>query len=219
MTGLPTVAIFRSPVFNRSETFIRAQAASPTRYRPLIVGLEDKGNVPDALADRLVLAEGTWRRLTIKLFGRWGALAEEVRTYDPALVHAHFGPDGLLALPLARALGVPLVTTLHGYDIGRSPRDMLLSGRLSWQRYALRRRRLMREGRLFIAVSDALRERALVQGFPAERTVTHRIGVDLARFRPSGAAEPGLVLHVGRLVEKKGTALLLEAFAKARAAR
>ena len=27
MTGIPTVAIFRSPVFNRSETFIRAQAA------------------------------------------------------------------------------------------------------------------------------------------------------------------------------------------------
>ncbi|MGQ0589537.1 MAG: glycosyltransferase, partial [Sphingosinicella sp.] len=136
-----------------------------------------------------------------------------------ALVHAHFGPDGLLALPLARALGVPLVTTLHGYDVGRAPRDMLLSGRLSWQRYALLRRRLMREGALFIAVSDALRERALAQGFPAERTVTHRIGVDLARFRPGGAAEPGLVLHVGRLVEKKGTALLLEAFAKARAAR
>ena len=83
-------------------------------------------------------------------------------------------------------------------------------------RYGLRWRRLMEEGALFLAVSDAVRRLALARGYPAERTVTHRIGVDLDRFRPGDAAEPGLVLHVGRLVEKKGTAILIDAFAELR---
>jgi len=107
------------------------------------------------------------------------------------------------------------VTTLHGYEVGRSPRNLLMSGRLSWMRYALSRRKLIRGGDLFVAVSEALRRRALDQGYPAERTITHLGGVDLNRFPPNReAAEEGLILHVGRLVEKKGSALLIEAFAE-----
>ena len=50
--GRPLVAVFRSPVFNLSETFVRAQAAGLERYQPLVVGLEDKGHVPPALVSR-----------------------------------------------------------------------------------------------------------------------------------------------------------------------
>src|SRR6185437_507604 len=46
----------------------------------------------------------------------------------------------------------------------------------------------------------------------------HYNGVDLARF-PPGSGGPDLVLFVGRLVEKKGVEILIEAFARARAAR
>ncbi|HST35746.1 MAG TPA: glycosyltransferase [Allosphingosinicella sp.] len=205
------MAVVRAPVFNASETFVRAQAAGMARYQPLVVGLEDKGHVPDALAGRVMLAEGASARLMVRL-GRWGALGERVRAAAPVLVHAHFGPDGVLALPLARALGVPLVTTLRGYDVSR--RGLLGSGRLSWMRYALGRGRLMREGDLFLAVSRSLRERALAQGFPAERTHVHYNGVDLARFATAHEDDGETVLHVGRLVEKKGTAGLLRAFAR-----
>src|SRR5205823_4013648 len=85
---------------------------------------------------------------------------------------------------------------------------------LSWTRYALLRRRLQRHGDLFIAVSAAIREKALAQGYPPGRTIVHHNGIDLARFSAGpGEREPGLVLHVGRLVEKKGTRLLLDAVA------
>ena len=211
----PAVAIFRSPLFNASESFVQAHAAGLVRYRSLPVGLEDKGHAWPELSDRLVLPRSTWEALRFKLLGDVGAMAGRLRRESPRLVHAHFATDGLLALPLADALGVPLVTTLHGYDVSRSRGRMLSSGRLSWINYALRRRRLMEEGRLFLAVSDAIRTRALAQGYPAERTLTHNLGVDLGRFGADpGAAEAGLVLHVGRLVEKKGTALLLDAFAR-----
>src|SRR3546814_13281972 len=39
----------------------------------------------------------------------------------PALVHAHFGMDGSLMLPLSRRLNVPLVVTFHGYDVTLRP--------------------------------------------------------------------------------------------------
>jgi glycosyltransferase involved in cell wall biosynthesis len=208
----PVAAIFRSPVFNASETFVQTHAASLRRYRPLVVGLEAKGGVWPELADRLLVASAG-EAAALRLLGAAGPLARRVAAERPRLVHAHFATDGLLALPLADALGVPLVTTLHGFDVSRSRGALLASGRLSWIRYALAGTRLRRCGALFLAVSDAIRAKALAAGFPPERIVTHRNGVDLARFARPPAPEPGLVLHVGRLVEKKGTALLLDAMA------
>ena len=196
----PVAAIYRSPVFNPSETFVQAQAASLQRYQPLIVGRELKGHVRPELVDRILIAP----------------TMDQLRQAAPKLVHAHFATDGLAALGLAERLGIPLVTTLHGYDVSRSLHRMLLSGRLSWMHYALRRRALTARGDLFLAVSDALRTRAIAAGFPAERTRTHYVGVDPKRFSPGSAPEPGLVLHVGRLVEKKGTGVLIEAFAAVR---
>jgi colanic acid/amylovoran biosynthesis glycosyltransferase len=138
-----------------------------------------------------------------------------LRAARPALIHAHFGTDGLLVLPLARALGVPLITSLRGYDVARSDGALLRSGSLSWMRYALGKKRLQRDGALFLAVSDALRERAIARGYPEARTRTHYNGVDLERFRPGMATrEPGLILHVARLVEKKGTKALIDALAR-----
>jgi glycosyltransferase involved in cell wall biosynthesis len=214
----PVVAIYRSPLFNASESFVQAHAAGLTRYQPLLVGLEDKGNARPELHDRLVTAASAGEATAFRLLGTAG-LAERLRPAAPRLVHAHFATDGLLALPLARALGVPLVTTFHGYDIGRSRLAMLASGRLSWMRYALRRRRLIERGDLFLAVSDAVRTGALAQGYPADRTRTHYLGVDLSRFAGGAMPEPGLVLHVGRLVEKKGTAVLIAAMARLPEAR
>lgn len=215
----PVVAVFRGPLFNASEGFIQMQAAALRRHQPVIVGLEHLGNVVPALDKRLIVAQGRRDRLAVRLFGRWGMLAERVRACHPVLVHAHFATDGLAALPLARSLGIPLVTSLRGYDVTRSRMALLRSGRSSWMRYALQGQRLRTQGDLFLAVSDALRSKAIAQGFPEARTLTHYNGVDLEYFRPGdGLAEPGLILFVGRLVEKKGVALLLDAFAAVKAA-
>lgn len=193
----PVVLIFRGPIFNPSETFVRGHALGLKRYQPLIVGRENKGGIPTLLADRVMI------RPAIGL----------LRSLAPALVHAHFATDGLRAVAVADALGVPLVTSLRGYDVSRSRADLLRSGRLSWMRYALFQRHLMARGDLFLAVSDALRAQAIARGFPAERTLVHYNGVDLVRFRPGADHEAATILHVGRLVAKKGTTVLLRAFA------
>jgi colanic acid/amylovoran biosynthesis glycosyltransferase len=209
----PIVAVFRSAVFNASERFIQDQAAALTRWRPLVVGLERKGELLPRLREAIV-ANGVGERVAFHLRGRGGRIETELRDAKPTLIHAHFGTDGLLVLPLARALGVPLITSLRGYDVTRSDGALLRSGRPIWMRYALGKKRLQRGGALFLAVSDALRERAIARGFPEARTITHYNGVDLDRFQPDVTPrESGLVLHVGRLVEKKGTKVLIEALA------
>jgi len=196
----PVVVVFRGPIFNASETFVRAHALGLRRYQPLVVGLEDKGNVPPGLADRVLIR----------------ARAADIEAFKPALIHAHFATDGLRVLSLATRLSVPLVTTLHGYDVSRTRASLFGSGRVSWMRYALFQRRLQQRGNLFLAVSEALRQQAILRGFPAARTFTHYNGVDLARFHRGGGGDSATILHVGRLVEKKGTATLLRAFAAVR---
>lgn len=219
MLAKPIVAVFRSPLFNRSETFVRSHVTGLDRYQALLVGLHDLGNIPAALQAQAVLPISPLQTARIKLLGRSDLLAPRVRPLKPVLVHAHFGTDGLLALPLARQLGIPLATTLHGYDVHRPRTTMLRSGRLSWMRYALFQRRLINEGALFLTVSDAMRRKALAKGYPDARTVTHYNGIDLERFHPGGQPrEEGLILHVGRLVEKKGTTLLVRAFANVKRA-
>lgn len=205
----PVVAVFRAPLFNASETFVRSHLGALQRYRPIAVGLVAKG---EADMPRLLLSAS--ERLALTLAGRASGAAARLKAEAPALVHAHFGTDGLLALPLAERLRVPLVTTLHGHEVSRKPARMLASGRLSWMRYALLKRRLIEGGGLFLAVSEAIHRRALAAGYPPGRVITHPNGVDTDFFRPSGAPpEPGLILHVGRLVEKKGTAALIDAMA------
>ena len=118
--GRPVVAIYRSPLFHRHETFVRAHALGLIRYRPLMVGLDDEGHVPPELAGRILLPDSAAGGLKLRLLGRDAAFAARIGAFSPVLMHAHFAPDGLLALPLAERLGIPLVTTLHGYDVSRT---------------------------------------------------------------------------------------------------
>lgn len=210
----PVAAIFRTALFNPTERFIQDQAASLTRWRPLLVGLERKGEVLPELKEGMILPANVAERLAFAATGRGGRVEARLRAARPKLIHAHFGTDGLKMLNLARALHLPLITHLRGYDVTRSRAALLASGRPGWSRYALQRGRLMEQGNLFLAVSDALRKQAVALGYPAKRLRTHYNGVDLDRFQPGKRPrEPDTILHIGRLVEKKGTADLLAALA------
>lgn len=210
----PVAAVFRTTLFNPTERFIQDQAAALTRWRPLLFGLDRNDQIMPELKKGMILPANVAERLAFAATGRGGAIEAKLRKARPKLIHAHFGTDGLKMLALARALGLPLITHLRGYDVTLTRAALIASGRPTWSRYALQRGRLMRQGRLFLAVSDALRAQAIGLGYPAERTRTHYNGVDLERFQPGKRPrEPGTVLHVGRLVEKKGTADLIAALA------
>ncbi len=210
------VAIIRHNLFRVSEPFIAAQALALRRYAPLFLGRLRYGAAPPG-AVALSLQDGgpAW-----PLGAAWQMLGRSpvpflklLGAHRPALLHAHFGVEGAQALPLARRLGVPLVTTFHGFDVTLSTAALLTSP--AWMHYPLFRRQLARRGALFLCASGFIRGRLLALGFPPARTRTHYIGVDCAGIRPRHPdEETPVILHVARLVEVKGTAHLLRAFAR-----
>ena len=135
--------------------------------------------------------------------------------YD--VVHVHWVvPSAALILDIVRAHHAPLVVSLHGSDV-------FLAERLAPAR-ALARRALRGAGAV-TACSGDLRDRAIRLGAAPERTRTVPYGVDADAFSPDlpsagfrsrlGVPEGALlVLALGRLVEKKGFASLVDAAAQ-----
>lgn len=152
---------------------------------------------------------GTIDRALFRHFGRLPP-QPDLGGLRPRLVHAHFGPGGALALPIARGLGIPLVVTFHGAD---ATKETHYRRRLVPRTYARRLSALQREAALFVCVSEFVRDRLLARGFPAAKLDVIHQGIDIENAGTSDAAPTGdpYVLFVGRFVEKKGVAHLIEA--------
>ena len=208
----PVVGVFRLQLFKPSETFITGQAGALRRYKPVHIGRRLHGPAPTD-AD-IVVAQRGWRQLLLGLLADPGPLAAALGERRLDLIHAHFAVDAVYAARLAHRLGAPLVVTLHGFDVSRSRGSMLASLRPALLHAVAGWRALTRRADLFLAVSQAVADAARVRGAPAGRLRLAPIGVDLARLSPGQTGEPGLTVQVGRLVEKKGAATLLDAFAE-----
>jgi glycosyltransferase involved in cell wall biosynthesis len=212
------VALLRHQLFKPSEVFITEQARAFRRFAPLLVGRELEGTPDEEVPYHVPQNAGHVQRLNYVLRRDPALFFPALRLHEPVLVHAHFGVEAVYGMEIAERLGVPLVTTFHGFDATLSTPKLLASRKPSWINYVLKRRELSRRGTLFICVSEFIRSRLLSLGFPEARTRVHYIGVDSADFEASAPPDPErpVVLHVARLVEKKGTAYLLEAFAAIR---
>ncbi|AQU88454.1 colanic acid biosynthesis glycosyl transferase [Komagataeibacter nataicola] len=225
----PTVAIYRTQILPLSETFVRDQARGLRRWRPVLLGERTIGQLPLDGMDVRALHDGPPTFLQ-RLTGMAARMLERpvpgmlnlARGFAPRLVHAHFGFDGVEAWPLAHALGVPLLVTLHGSDITtRMEWFAAGGGGQRWRAYPRRLRHLAGIPQVnYVAVSHSIREAAIRAGLPEQRIHVCPIGIDLTRFHPAGppvAGRPPVILFAGRLVEKKGCRYLIEAFRSVRA--
>ncbi|WP_019588830.1 glycosyltransferase [Deinococcus apachensis] len=197
------VAIFREKLLPYSETFIPAQASALQRYTPILVGLKREPRTPSLSIPTQVLSDeaGYSKVQTLQLYlGQapqpW---VQALRQQNLALMHAHFGVDGVWSLPLARALNIPLITTFHGYDVFATK-----PFRRVYRYYQWRRPALFRQASRIIAVSNYVREGLLALGCPPQKVVTHYIGINLKDFVPAPVEREPIILSVGRLIERKG---------------
>lgn len=209
-----SILIYRDTLLMYSEPWILSQPEAFVRYQPYYAGtrriesvnLDALGRERVAILDDLVPRHlSPFLRVVYKLTGlAWPAWAQRIRRWQPALIHAHFGPDGVWARGLAKMLGVPLIVTFHGYDI-TVPREKSRAKGITTPLYFRRRLALFHEAARIIAVSTFIRERLLAEGCPPEKVVVHHIGVDTQAFDPGPVRErPPVILFVGRLVEQKG---------------
>jgi colanic acid/amylovoran biosynthesis glycosyltransferase len=212
---MKTVVIFRGELLRLSETFVQAQAGALKNFVPRFAGIERVENgIPTPADSILVMRDRSMaERLRGAMFRRGGfapRFYRQLRGIAPSLIHAHFAPDAAVALPLAAALRVPLIATLHGYDVTTA--DQYLARGAGGRLFLKRRRELWEKASCFICVSKFIRDKAIQAGFPESKLLVHYIGIDTKRFAGVPVErERGLVLFVGRLVEKKGCQYAIEA--------
>ncbi|HGT8164923.1 TPA: glycosyltransferase, partial [Escherichia coli] len=208
---------FRNQLFKNSESFITNQANSIVNYNIVYLGRKRLGTNSSNNMD-MVISDLKGKCIREKEI--WNVVFNDpypylrlVKDLELHLIHAHFAIDSLYALPLAKTLKIPLVTTLHGFDVTTKRMDFLRSGSPSWINYSLYSEKLKNNGDLFLCVSDYIREKAISNGFPEEKTIKHYIGIKIDHnFVDSN--KDRTILHIARLVEKKGTTYLIDAIKK-----
>lgn len=213
----PRVVIFCDHLLYPSETFIRAQAQALSRFTPVYAGSRRVRGLDLPSESTYTVSNGDVngkvREVMFKLFGTAPHLVERLRAVDPVLIHSHFGPDGLRALPLARKLCLPLIVTFHGSDATAT--DVRhVKAPFGHRRYLVQRGVLRRGATLFLAVSEFIRRKLLEQHFPADKTLVHYVGVDTRLFSPVQGEQESTVLFVGRLADRKGAEFLIRAMSE-----
>ena len=196
------------------ETALRGDALVVTQRRvhaasrpfdPVRVIARSAGRVA-ALRDRILWSLRRDGAPDPQWIGLRRALARVARAYRPDVVHAHFGDQGVLAAPVARTLGVPLLTSFYGYDASQLPRDP------RWRRSF---RALVAGPNRALVLSRAMMNALASAGLARDRIFVLCTGKRLSDY-PFRARDrsPARFVTVGRLVEKKGHLDAVEAFAR-----
>jgi glycosyltransferase involved in cell wall biosynthesis len=198
-----TVVAPRMPGGARDETIdnvrVRRAAYFPRRWE----GLAADAILPTLRADKWRIIEAPFLIGSL-VIATW----REVRRQRAAAVNPHWIlPAGLIALVVHALTGVPYVVTVHGADAYTFRGG--LAGRL--KRVVLRRAAAVLPVSRDIARTLALGDAPVL-----------RMGVDTASIRAAvGERDPqrGLLVYVGRLADKKGIDVLVEALVQVPSAR
>ena len=218
------ILVFRDILLPPSETFIANQSLYLERYEPYFLGsrraspsLPLPKNRVFLLSAGVKITTGFWTEVAFKLSGYIPKkVLDWLMEVSPSLLHAHFAPDGTLAIPLAKRLKLPLIVSFHGSDITVDELYGFVKMR-SWRTYKLyllRKSLLRKAASVFLVPSMYLYRKALQKGYPKDRLRLVPHGVNTRIFHPAPEkVEHGRILYVGRLIERKGLPYLLNALA------
>lgn len=221
------VLVYRSDVLLYSETFILEQIKWLKSWKGVLVGdvKLTNGLKLDGVDNYAIFGKSSLFFKIIRRINLYFPLLSLIGYYrikkiNPNLIHVHFATDFVKSWPLLKRFNVPIMVTLHGFDIN-TKKEWWQAGHNGWwmKRYPEYLLSLAaHENVTFIAVSEAIKEQAIEYGIPKEKINVSYIGVDTERFYPDPASDPVTerkqVMFVGRLVEKKGCLYLIQAFEK-----
>ena len=205
-----TILAYCDKLFTPSESFVHRSYKAFDKLSPLFIGHDQTGPAPEGV--RSLLLGPYHGALGEAGFKHFGLVSEQLKARllaeKPIAIHAHFGKSGAYALPLARALNLPLVVTYYGGDATKTINTLPLPLRV----YNQRRPALWREAALILPCSDFIRRELLAKGCPSTKMVVHHNTADPDRFQPG--EKQNIILFAGRWTEKKGIDTLIAALAR-----
>ena len=158
--------------------------------------------------------EWEWPRLVsllLRLENRWpwyrNWLQRCLKHDKPVVLHAHFAPIGYHYLPLAKALGIPLVVSFYGYDY-----ESLTTRKPAWK---VRYRQLFEQAAAVICLGPHGRDVLAAQGCALEKIHILPMSIDPQAFPwVERHKQPGKLrlVQVATIKEKKGFWYTLQAF-------
>jgi colanic acid/amylovoran biosynthesis glycosyltransferase len=216
----PTIAIF-CPTFLKPEMLhVYRQVTGLSRVTPKVLAFkrenEDRFPFPSVTLLHRTRARSLRRIWQVQLQkAPQQAYPSEVRSLNQALasyqcrlLHIYFGNNGVFWLPFLRTSTWPIVVSFHGADV-----------QVDLQSVTARKMLLQVFGfaRLILARSQSLADALTEIGCPAKKIRIQRTGIPLNEYRYQERHHPidgsWQVLQACRLIEKKGLAATIHAFA------
>jgi colanic acid/amylovoran biosynthesis glycosyltransferase len=205
--------VYRDRIGAPSELeFLRRQYIGFTRLTPVWIGrhvMPQAGSLGGSVLRLGGSGPAGWlQRLRFRHFGH--VPPPLLPNPSAPVLHAQFARGGALALPLAWALGLRLVVTLHGGDVTKTR---------NWHGTVQARRwpAVVAAASRFVCVSAAVADAARRHGVPPDKVTVLPIGVEVPPSPPQPPAGPPSHLFVGRFVPKKGIDVLADAIRHLRA--
>jgi glycosyltransferase involved in cell wall biosynthesis len=152
-----------------------------------------------AILDNLKAKPALLLQVPFLFLGLYRALKKELKT--PATIHAHWViPQGLVAALFAKRN--KLLVTTHGGDIYALNNPLLLKLK-TW---------VLKRAHAITTVNGESKTKLISMGIEQSKISILPMGVDTAlAAKAAGERIPGKMVVVGRLVEKKGIQILIEA--------
>jgi colanic acid/amylovoran biosynthesis glycosyltransferase len=197
-------------LFTPSESFIPRGYSAFSKLKPVYIGHELKGPVPEgAEVIELGPLHGAGGEAAYKQLGTISAkLQNAMEEVEPVAIHASFGKSGAYALPLAERLNLPLAVTYYGGDATKTTNTKDSFVRV----YNRRRAKLWREADLILPCSQFIHDELAGKGAPTDKMAVHHNTADPSRFEPGEKKD--LLVFAGRWTEKKGIDTLIAALAR-----
>lgn len=207
-----------------TETFVGNQVTALQHYRSAVVAhhrspnrefdIEDLYFISDQGSEmRKAMCNVAYRTVRALMPADVAAGVQWLKEFSPALWHFHFAVDAAFFLPLYRAMGIPAVVSLYGYDVSSFPRRWGGIGRF----YV---KRVFDEMDCILAMSEDMKRDAIALGAHEEKIIVHYHGINADRFRFDGRSycrkKQFTILCVGSLLGKKGQHHLLQSFLEMR---
>ncbi|MCZ4297166.1 glycosyltransferase [Henriciella marina] len=204
------VLAYCDKLFTPSESFIPRGYSAFSKLKPVYIGHELKGPVPEgAEVIELGPLHGAGGEAAYKQLGTISAkLQNAIEEVEPVAIHASFGKSGAYALPLAERLNLPLAVTYYGGDATKTTNTKDSFVRV----YNRRRAKLWREADLILPCSQFIHDELAGKGAPTDKMLVHHNTADPSRFEPGEKKD--LLVFAGRWTEKKGIDTLIAALAR-----